>query len=61
MPELKAGDAFPEGVAFTYVPYSPEQPDIIACGIGIKYDASKGKAPAAPLLTAAQICPRTRF
>ncbi|KAJ9145575.1 Redoxin [Coniochaeta hoffmannii] len=41
MPELKAGDSFPEGVSFTYVPYTPEQADIIACGIGIKYDASK--------------------
>jgi len=45
MPELKAGDSFPEGVSFTYVPYTPEQADIIACGIGIKYDASKGKFP----------------
>lgn len=45
MPELKAGDAFPEGVSFTYVPYTPEQDDIIACGMGIKYDASKGKPP----------------
>lgn len=43
MPELKAGDSFPEGVSFTYVPYTPEQADIIACGIGIKYDASKGR------------------
>ncbi|KAB5517324.1 Redoxin [Coniochaeta sp. 2T2.1] len=41
MTELKAGDSFPEGVSFTYVPYTPEQSDIIACGIGIKYDASK--------------------
>jgi hypothetical protein len=43
MPELKAGDSFPEGVSFTYVPYTPEQDDIIACGTGIKYDASQGK------------------
>jgi len=41
MPELKAGDSFPEGVSFAYVPYTPEQADIIACGVGIKYDASK--------------------
>jgi alkyl hydroperoxide reductase 1 len=44
MSELKAGDSFPEGVSFTYVPYTPEQADIIACGTGIKYDASKGKS-----------------
>lgn len=41
MPELKAGDSFPEGVSFTYVPPSPEKADIIACGVGVKYDASK--------------------
>lgn len=43
MPELKAGDSFPEGVSFTYVPPSPEKADIIACGVGVKYDASKGE------------------
>ncbi|KAI0011386.1 Redoxin [Xylariaceae sp. FL0662B] len=41
MSALTAGDTFPEGVTFTYVPYSPEQPDVTACGIPIKYDASK--------------------
>jgi alkyl hydroperoxide reductase 1 len=45
MPELKAGDSFPEGVSFTYVPPTPEQSDIVACGVGIKYEASKGKSP----------------
>lgn len=43
MAELKAGSPFPEGVSFTYVPYVPSQADITACGVGIKYDASKGK------------------
>ncbi|KLU83287.1 peroxiredoxin type-2 [Magnaporthiopsis poae ATCC 64411] len=38
---LKAGDAFPEDVSFTYVPPSGKQEDVVACGTGIKYDASK--------------------
>lgn len=37
---LNAGDAFPEGVTFTYVAPSGEL-DITACGLPIKYDASK--------------------
>lgn len=40
---LKAGDTFPEDVAFTYVPPSGKQEDVVACGKGIKYDASKGE------------------
>lgn len=44
MTALKAGDSFPEGVSFTYVPYTPEQPDLTSCGVGIKYDASKGSS-----------------
>ncbi|RKU43254.1 hypothetical protein DL546_004511 [Coniochaeta pulveracea] len=44
MTALKAGDSFPEGVSFTYVPYTPEQPDLTSCGVGIKYDASKEAA-----------------
>lgn len=38
---LKAGDDFPEGVSFTYVPYKPETSAVTACGIPVKYDASK--------------------
>lgn len=42
MSALKAGDSFPDGVTFTYVPYNPDQGSVTACGIPIKYDASKG-------------------
>jgi hypothetical protein len=42
MSELKVGDNFPEGVTFSYVPYTPENGDITSCGIPINYDASKG-------------------
>jgi hypothetical protein len=42
MPELKAGDTFPEGVTFSYVPYIPENDALTACGIAQKYDASAG-------------------
>ncbi|KAI0123311.1 peroxiredoxin type-2 [Xylariales sp. AK1849] len=38
---LKAGDSFPEGVSFTYIPPSPEISEFSACGMPIKYDASK--------------------
>ncbi|KAK1763529.1 Redoxin [Phialemonium atrogriseum] len=41
MSALNAGDSFPEGVTFTYIPYTEEKKDLIACGIPIKYDASK--------------------
>ncbi|KAM4065080.1 redoxin domain-containing protein [Hirsutella rhossiliensis] len=40
MPELKVGASFPDDVAFTYIPPSPER-DIKVCGIPQKYDASK--------------------
>ncbi|KAM7209693.1 Redoxin [Naviculisporaceae sp. PSN 640] len=40
MSGLKVGDSFPEGVTFTYV--KPEGDlNVTACGIPIKYDASK--------------------
>lgn len=42
MPALKAGDAFPQGVTFSYIAPSPENAEITACGIPTKYDASKG-------------------
>ncbi|KAJ0117909.1 peroxiredoxin type-2 [Diaporthe amygdali] len=35
------GQAFPEDVTFQYVPYSPEKADLNACGIPVKFDASK--------------------
>ncbi|CAM1502010.1 Fc.00g039940.m01.CDS01 [Cosmosporella sp. VM-42] len=41
MTELKAGDAFPEDVAFTYIPPAPETSEFSQCGLPIKYDASK--------------------
>ncbi|KAH8661912.1 peroxisomal matrix protein [Xylariales sp. PMI_506] len=41
MSALKAGDSFPEGVVFTYVPPAPATSDIKACGMPIKFDASK--------------------
>ncbi|RDW82293.1 putative peroxisomal membrane protein [Coleophoma cylindrospora] len=41
MVELKVGDSFPEGVTFTYVPYTEDKGDITACGIPISYNASK--------------------
>ena len=42
MAELKVGDSLPNGVTFSYVPYTPENGDITSCGIPINYDASKG-------------------
>lgn len=36
------GQSFPEDVSFMYVPYTPEKSDLNACGLPIKYDASKG-------------------
>ncbi|MCJ1387394.1 hypothetical protein MMC18_000237 [Xylographa bjoerkii] len=41
MSALKIGDSFPEGVTFSYVPYTPEKDSLTACGIPINYDASK--------------------
>lgn len=41
------GQTFPENVTFQYVPYSPEKADLNACGIPIKFDASKGEVPSA--------------
>ncbi|KAH8664477.1 redoxin [Xylariales sp. PMI_506] len=38
---LKAGDDFPEDVSFKYIPPSPETEEFSACGIPIKYNASK--------------------
>ncbi|KAL3484050.1 Redoxin [Aspergillus germanicus] len=41
MAPLKAGDSFPENVAFQYIPWAEDQGEITSCGIPIKYDASK--------------------
>jgi len=41
MSGLKAGDAFPEGVSFSYVAPTGEL-DLTVCGRAIGYDASKG-------------------
>jgi alkyl hydroperoxide reductase 1 len=41
MTTLKVGDSFPEGIAFTYVPYTPENGDITSCGVPQKFDASQ--------------------
>ncbi|KAI1463693.1 Redoxin [Daldinia caldariorum] len=41
MSALNVGDSFPEGVSFTYVPYTPELAGVTACGVPVKYDASK--------------------
>ncbi|PYH90687.1 putative allergen [Aspergillus ellipticus CBS 707.79] len=38
---LQAGDAFPSGVVFKYIPWTEEANDITACGIPINFDASK--------------------
>lgn len=43
MPELKSGDAFPEGVKFSYIPYTPEIEDVKVCGLPQNYDASQGE------------------
>lgn len=43
MTTLKAGDSFPEGVTFSYVPYTPDTGDITACGVPQNFNASEGK------------------
>lgn len=35
------GKPFPDGVSFTYVPPSPDKAEVTACGMPIKFDASK--------------------
>lgn len=44
MSALKAGDSFPEGVAFSYAPLTPESSEITSCGVPQKFDASAGKS-----------------
>ncbi|KAI4111866.1 MAG: hypothetical protein L6R36_007937 [Xanthoria steineri] len=38
---LKAGDSFPDGVKFTYVPYTPEKEAITSCGVPQQFNASQ--------------------
>jgi alkyl hydroperoxide reductase 1 len=38
---LSAGNEFPKGVNFHYVPFVPEQKDVLACGIPIGYNVDK--------------------
>ncbi|KAK2760270.1 Peroxiredoxin Asp f3 [Arachnomyces sp. PD_36] len=41
MSALKAGDSFPSGVTFGYIPWSEDKGDVNACGVPQNYDASK--------------------
>ncbi|KAI9870940.1 MAG: Peroxiredoxin Asp f3 [Pleopsidium flavum] len=41
MSALKAGDKFPDGVVFTYVPYTEDKGEVTACGTPQNYNASK--------------------
>ncbi|PHH63557.1 hypothetical protein CDD81_5744 [Ophiocordyceps australis] len=41
MTELKAGDSFPDNVAFSYIAATPDAADFKTCGIPQKLDASK--------------------
>ncbi|UNI13682.1 peroxiredoxin type-2 [Purpureocillium takamizusanense] len=41
MAALKAGDSFPDGVTFQYIPYAEEKEGVSSCGVPIAYDASK--------------------
>lgn len=47
MSALKAGDSFPEDVVFGWVPPTPENKDITACGVPTKFPASSRKNPRA--------------
>lgn len=40
MSGLKAGDTFPTGVTFSYVPYTAENTEITSCGLPQSFDAS---------------------
>lgn len=36
-----AGEPFPDGIVFKYIPYTPEAAEFKVCGIPINYNASK--------------------
>ena len=38
---LKVGDKFPEGIQFSYIPWTQENESATSCGIPINYDASE--------------------
>lgn len=42
MATLAAGDRFPDGVTFSYIPHAEEKEGINTCGVPVTYDASKG-------------------
>ncbi|KAG6878230.1 hypothetical protein C0993_010352 [Termitomyces sp. T159_Od127] len=42
MPSVKIGDKLPQGT-FTYIPYSPELDDKLACGVPIKLSTEEWK------------------
>lgn len=54
------GQAFPEDVAFTYVPYVDGKGVNEMCGMPIKYDATKGKSND-PIPFAATLSPREQL
>lgn len=39
---VTVGSTFPEDVSFMYIPYTPEKAGLNACGLPVKYNASKG-------------------
>ncbi|KAK5954406.1 peroxiredoxin type-2 [Knufia fluminis] len=41
MAGLKEGDTFPEGVEFSYIPWTPENDSPTSCGIPISFKASE--------------------
>lgn len=43
MAGIKTGDNFPEGIAFSYVPFHQDTGPITTSGTPISYDASKGE------------------
>ncbi|ROV95327.1 hypothetical protein VSDG_06072 [Cytospora chrysosperma] len=38
---VTVGSTFPEDVSFMYIPYTPEKAGLNACGLPVKYNASK--------------------
>lgn len=38
---VSEGSTFPQGVKFNYVPYTPEDSDVLACGVPISMDLDK--------------------
>ncbi|KAH8597754.1 peroxiredoxin [Bisporella sp. PMI_857] len=38
---LKVGDSLPQGITFSYIPYTEENSAVTSCGIPVSYNASK--------------------